>query len=158
MNLIVATIAFRKEDPNRDFTIAAVDVMGNNEFVAEMRKQVTVSSRFKGQAFIFVHGYNISFDDAIFRTAERDLLAAANISRTVFERFVSLAKGGVTLFASQNDLAMAASKRVASGLVRAGDVPKAGIVIIPGVESIDISQASTSFFSTNHSTLPTAVS
>jgi hypothetical protein len=58
----------------------------------------------------------------------------------------------VTLYASKNDLAQAMSKRVAGGLVWAGDVPKQGIVIVPGVESIDISAASTDFFSTNHST------
>jgi esterase/lipase superfamily enzyme len=245
-DLILARIAFRNEDPNRDFTIAAVDVMKKDQFVSEMRKQVQLSSRFKGQAFVFVHGYNVSFDDAIFRTAQiahdilfdgpavafswpsrggtwdyrhdidtakasrdglrqlleivaRDtgatainlvahsmgndpvievlreraeilasggqapdfklneiVLAAPDVSRQVFEqfaaRFVSLAKGGVTLYASNNDRAMAASKSVAGGLVRAGDVPQQGIVIVSGVESIDISEASTSFFSTNHST------
>jgi esterase/lipase superfamily enzyme len=245
-DLFIARIAFRNEDPNRDFTIAAVDVMKKDQFILEMRKQVQLSARFKGQAFVFVHGYNVSFDDAIFRTAQiaydilfdgpavafswpsrggtwdyrhdidtakasrdglrqlleiisRDtganainlvahsmgndpvievlreqaeilarggqatdlqlneiVLAAPDISRQVFEqfaaRFVSLARGGVTLYASNNDRAMAASKSVAGGLVRAGDVPKTGIVIVPGVESIDISEASTSFFSTNHST------
>ena len=246
IDLIIARIVFRKEDPNRDFTIAAVDVLPKDAFIGEMRKQVALSTRYSGQAFVFVHGYNVSFDDAIFRTAQiahdiafdgaavlfswpsrgdmwdyrydidtakasrdglrqlleviaRDVgvntinlvahsmgndpaievlreqaeitsrqgravdfklneivLAAPDISRKVFEqfaaRFVSLAKGGVTLYASKNDLALTASKRVAGGLVRAGDVPKEGIVIVPGVESIDISDASTDFFSTNHST------
>jgi esterase/lipase superfamily enzyme len=245
-DLILARIAFRNEDPNRDFTIAAVDVMKKEQFVSEIRKQVQLSSRFKDQAFVFVHGYNISFDDAIFRTAQiaydilfdgpaitfswpsrggtwdyrhdidtakasreglrqlleivaRDtgatainlvahsmgndpvlevlreqaeilarggqatdlklneiVLAAPDVSRQVFEqfaaRFVNLAKGGVTLYASNNDRAMAASKSVAGGLVRAGDIPKQGIVIVSGVESIDISEASTGFFSTNHNT------
>ncbi|MGH2435585.1 MAG: alpha/beta hydrolase [bacterium] len=244
-DLFIAHITFRKEDPNRDFTIAAVDVMQKDEFVGEMRKQVALSTRYKDQAFVFVHGYNVAFDDAIFRTAQivhdiafdgpavlfswpsrggmwdyrydidtakasrdglrqlleivaRDagvnainlvahsmgndpvmevlreqadiiarqgtvadfklneiVLAAPDISRKVFEQFaaqfVGLAKGGATLYASKNDLALMASKRVAGGLVRAGDVPKQGIVIVPGVESIDISDASTSFFSTNHS-------
>lgn len=246
IDLIIARIAFRKEDPNRDFTIAAVDVMPKDAFISEMRKQVALSAHYRGQAFIFVHGYNVSFDDAVFRTAQiahdiafdgpavlfswpsrgamwdyrydidtakasrdglrrlleivaRDtgvtainlvahsmgndpvievlkeqaeiislqgktvdfklneiVLAAPDISRNVFEQFaalfVRLAKGGVTLYASKNDLALAMSKRVAGGLVRAGDVPKEGIVIVPGVESIDISDASTSFFSMNHST------
>ena len=246
LSILITRISFRSEDPNRDFTIAGVDVLPKEEFVAEMRKQLAVSKRYKGQAFIFVHGYNVSFDDAIFRTAQiahdigfdgpaftfswpsrggtwdyvHDLntakgsreglrafleivaqdpnvtavnivahsmgndptievlreqaeiverkgrtidfklnelvLAAPDIARNVFERFAarlaSLAKGGVTLLASKNDLAMSASKRVSSGLVRAGDVPKEGIVIVPGIESIDVSDASTSFFSMNHST------
>jgi esterase/lipase superfamily enzyme len=67
-------------------------------------------------------------------------------------RILCRSRGGVTLYASKNDLALAMSKRVASGLVRAGDVPQQGIVIVPGVESIDISEASTSFFCMNHST------
>jgi esterase/lipase superfamily enzyme len=69
-DLFVARIKFRNEDPNRDFTIAAVDVMPKDEFVGEMRKQVALSNRYKGQAFVFVHGYNVAFDDAIFRTAQ----------------------------------------------------------------------------------------
>jgi esterase/lipase superfamily enzyme len=244
-HLLILHFEFRKEDPNRDFTIAAVDVMPKGAFVDEMRKQVALSTRYRGQAFVFVHGYNVGFDDAVFRTAQiaqdivfdgpavlfswpsrgamwdyrydidtakasrdalrqlleviaRDtgvtavnlvahsmgndpvievlreqadiisrqgktedfklneiVLAAPDISRNVFEQFaalfVRLAKGGVTLYASKNDLALAMSKRVAGGLVRAGDVPKQGIVIVPGVESIDISDASTGFFSTNHS-------
>ena len=84
------------------------------------------------------------------------IMAAPDVSRSVFEkyvsRFASLASGGVTLFASSNDLAMAASKRVTRGLVRAGDVPKDGIIVLPGIESIDVSAANTEFFSTNHST------
>jgi len=245
-NLLVTRIAFRNEDPNRDFTIAAIDVMPKDQFIAEMKRQSAVSNRYKGQALVFVHGYNVSFDDAIFRTAQiahdilfdgpvilfswpsrggtwdyihdintakgsreglrtlletlssdTDLnainliahsmgndpvievlreeaefasrsgktnefklneivLAAPDVSRSVFEQFaprlVKLAKGGVTLFASSNDRAMNASKRIASGLERAGDVPKSGIVIVPGVESIDVSEANTEFFSTNHST------
>src|SRR5262249_48961886 len=84
------------------------------------------------------------------------VLAAPDVSRVVFEqfanRFVGLVKGGVTLYASKNDLAMAASKKISSGLVRAGDIPKDGIVVVPGIESIDVSEASTEFFSMNHST------
>ena len=245
-NLLIISFAFRNEDPNRDFTIAAVEELPADRFIAEMKKQVDVSRRYKGQAFVFVHGYNVSFEDALFRTAQithdigfdgpavtfswpsrggtldyrhdldsakasrlglkqlletlaRDVqvtsvnlvahsmgndpvievlkeqaeivasggrttdfklneivLAAPDISRTVFEqfaaRFARLAQGGVTLYASKNDLAMKASKEAARGIVRAGDVPSEGIVIVPGVDSIDISDASTSFLSFNHST------
>ena len=84
------------------------------------------------------------------------MLAAPDVARTVFTQFApalaGIAKGGITLFASSNDKALLASKRVAGGLVRAGDIPKEGILVLPGIESIDISNASTSIFSTNHST------
>ncbi len=244
-NLIIARIALRKEDPNRDFTLAAVDVMSPAEFTQQMGSQITRASRFKEQAFVFVHGYNVAFDDAIFRTAQiaydvgfdgpaisfswpsrggtwdyrhdidtakvsRDALlelletvakapgiskvnlvahsmgsdpvvemltqlgeirrsggtvkelklneivfAAPDVSRSAFEqfaaRFVGIASGGVTLYASRNDRALQASKGIARGIVRAGDVPTSGIVVVPGVDSIDISDASTGFFTTNHS-------
>ncbi len=237
--------AFRNEDPNRDFTLAAVEELSEADFKRHLGDQAGVSKRYQGQAFVFVHGYNVSFEDAIFRTAQivadigfdgpavtfswpsaggllnydhdretskasrpglrqlleiiaRDagvtavnivahsmgtdpvmevlkeqgeivsrsgqtvdfklnevVLAAPDISRRVFEQFAAsfarLARGGVTLYASRNDLALKASKKKASGLVRAGDVPREGIVIVPGVESIDISNASTSVLSLNHS-------
>jgi esterase/lipase superfamily enzyme len=84
------------------------------------------------------------------------LLAAPDVSRSVFENLAAkvrgLVRGGVTLYASANDRAMLASKKVASGLVRAGDVPKGiGPLIMAGVETIDVSEASTSFLSNNHS-------
>ena len=245
-NFPLTRYTFRNEDPNRDFTIAAVEEMTAETFASEMKKQLGVSKRYNGQAFVFVHGYNMSFDDAIFRTAQishdigfdgpavtfswparggtldyrhdidtakasRDglrqlleviasdtgvtavnlvahsmgndpvievlreqaeitsrqgkttdfklneiVLAAPDISRRVFEqfaaRFVSLARGGVTLYASKNDLAMKLSKTAASGLIRAGDVPQEGILVVPGIESIDISDAGTGFLSNNHST------
>lgn len=243
--LPIVRFQFRNEDPNRDFTLAAVEELTPEEFVRQMKGQVGVAKQFSGQAFVFVHGYNVAFEDAIFRTAQiatdigfdgpavtfswpsagglldydhdretsrlaqpalrqlleiiaRDVgasavnlvahsmgnspvmellkeqgeiisrsgqtvdfklneivLAAPDIDRKIFEQFAvqfsRLAKGGVTLFASNNDLALKASSKKVKGLVRAGDVPKQGIVIVPGIESIDISQASTSFLSINHS-------
>ncbi len=245
-DLIVTRIAFRREDPTRDFTIAEANVMSSAELVSQMKQQIAGAKRFKDQAFVFVHGYNVSFDDAIFRTAQiakdmdfdgpavafswrsaggmwdyrhdidtakesrvalRDLLtliardtgvanvnlvahsmgndpvievlrenaeirraggrpqdlklnevvlASPDVARTVFTQFAGafsdIAKGGITLYASSKDRALIASKRVASGLVRAGDIPKEGILVLPGIESIDITEASTGFFSTNHST------
>ena len=83
------------------------------------------------------------------------VLAAPDVSRTVFQqfaaRFKGMARGGVTLYASRNDRALQASRTIAGGLTRAGDVPRNGIVMVPGIDSIDISDASTNFFSTNHS-------
>ncbi len=238
-------LQFRAEDPKRDFTLAAVDVLGQREFLAQVQIQGRNAARFRNQAFVFVHGYNLSFDDAIFRTAQiahdvgfdgpvisfswpsrgswsayrhdvdtsrsakdplrqmleliavdtsivavnliahsmgnapvtevlgslgeirrsggsvRDLklrevvLAAPDVSRTVFEqlaaKFQGFASGGVTLYASSADKALLVSKKYAGDLVRAGDVPPHGPVIIGGVETVDVTDAGSSFFSTNHS-------
>ena len=40
------------------------------DFVSEMKQQIAGARKFKDQALVFVHGYNVSFDDAIFRTAQ----------------------------------------------------------------------------------------
>ena len=58
----------------------------------------------------------------------------------------------VTLYASANDKALSwFSRGAALGETRAGDVPKGGPVIVPGIETIDVSKASTDFFQLNHS-------
>jgi esterase/lipase superfamily enzyme len=82
------------------------------------------------------------------------LLAAPDIGRQSFGQLIAKLQGlmkGVTLYASTNDRAMLASKKFAGGLVRAGDVPSPdGPVIVSGIETIDVSDASMSFMSTNH--------
>lgn len=70
IDLLIAKIAFRSEDPTRDFTLASVDVTTREEFLAQLSKQSADAKTFKRQAFVFVHGYNVSFDDAVFRTAQ----------------------------------------------------------------------------------------
>ena len=236
---------YRQEDPKRDFTLAAVDVVNERDFVARLQNEGRAAARFRNQAFVFVHGYNVGFDDAIFRTAQiahdigfdgpaisfswpsrgswsayrydvdtskgardplrqllemiatntsitavnliahsmgnapvtdllgalgdirraggnlKDLklrevvLAAPDVSRTVFEqlavKFKGFARGGVTLYASAADKALLASKKLAGDLVRAGDVPPGGPVVVGGIETIDVTAASTAFFGSNHS-------
>lgn len=245
IDLIVTRIALRNEDPKRDFTIAAVDVLSQTAFIDGLKQQAAAAKAYPKQAFVFVHGYNVTFDEAIFRTAQiahdigfdgpsvtyswpsrggtwdyrhdldtakssRDglkallalvaqdpaianvnliahsmgnepvlevlgevggikraggvapdfklrelILAAPDVSRRSFEvlaeKFKDVARGGITLYASSKDRAMLASKKVASGLTRAGDVPTVeGPMIVAGIETIDVSAADTSFFSTNH--------
>ena len=248
LNLLVTTISLPgREDKSRHFTIAETVTLTQAAFVEQFKSQAGAANRFKGQVLVFVHGYNYSFDDAIFRTAQiakdmdfdgpavtfswrsaggmlkyrhdldtakeareglrelltliaRDtgatavnliahsmgndpvtevlranaetrrsggtapdfalnevVLAAPDVERGVFGRhaaaFAGIAKGGITLYASKNDKALALSKRYAGEQVRAGDVPDdKGIVLVPGVESIDVSDASTSLFGPNHST------
>jgi esterase/lipase superfamily enzyme len=69
-DLIVARFSLREEDLSRDFTVFAVDVMNKNDFVREARQKLAGSRRFEGQAFVFVHGYFVTFDDALFRAAQ----------------------------------------------------------------------------------------
>jgi esterase/lipase superfamily enzyme len=227
------------EDPKNHFTIKELSVLTRDQFLAKARERVSGSRSFKDQAVVFVHGYNNSFDYALYRTAQmaydlkfdgaaflyswpslgdfsgygydressvqaepylrqylelvlretgakgvsviahsmgnvpllqvlRDLgpnlppnvrlnqiiLAAPDIDRNVFENIAGdLQKygRGVTLYASSNDRAMQAARRVAGGVPRAGDVPLDGPIIIEGIDTIDVTQTNLDYLALNHS-------
>jgi esterase/lipase superfamily enzyme len=71
IDFVISRFALRSEDVRKDFTIAAVDVIGSRQdFLDGIKKQAVNANTFKRQAFVFVHGYNVRFDEAIFRTAQ----------------------------------------------------------------------------------------
>lgn len=81
------------------------------------------------------------------------VLAAPDVDRNVFEqlaRDITKIGQGVTLYASSSDRAMDAARRVAR-VPRAGDVPAEGPVIVPGIDTIDITAVSTDAMALNHS-------
>ena len=57
-----------REDPLRHFIIVERTVQTDGEFFKQVSAIVTQSRR--KSAFVFVHGYNVAFDDAIHRTAQ----------------------------------------------------------------------------------------
>jgi esterase/lipase superfamily enzyme len=82
------------------------------------------------------------------------IMAAPDVDRNVFENIASdLQKygRGLTLYASANDRAMQAARRVAGGIPRAGDVPLDGPIIIEGIDTIDVTQTSLDYLALNHS-------
>ncbi len=85
------------------------------------------------------------------------ILAAPDISRTNFQQIASRISGvatGVTLYASSNDKALKwFSAPISLGESRAGDVPAAGPIVVAGVDTIDISNASTEVFYLNQAPL-----
>jgi esterase/lipase superfamily enzyme len=228
------------EDPKSHFTIKEMSVLSREQFIAKARERVNGSRSFKDQAVVFVHGYNNTFDYALYRTAQmaydlkfdgaaflyswpslgdfsgygydresstqaepylrqylelvlketgakevsviahsmgnlpllqvlRDvgptlgpdvrlnqiIMAAPDIDRNVFENIAAdLQKygRGLTLYASANDRAMQAARRVAGGIPRAGDVPIEGPIIVEGIDTIDVTQTSLDYLALNHST------
>jgi esterase/lipase superfamily enzyme len=83
------------------------------------------------------------------------IMAAPDVDRDVFQYLAANIKAygrGVTLYCSANDRAMAASRRVAGGVPRAGDVPAEGPIVLDGIDTIDVTQASTDVLALNHST------
>ena len=225
------------EDPKKHFTLQEVKRLAQGDFLALVRERLLASSRFKDHAIIFVHGYNTSFDNALYRTAQiaydmqfdgapfvyswpsgggvtsytydresaegaephlrkfidlvvketgattvsviahsmgneallnvlremnspppgvlisQLILAAPDVDTDNFANLASKIGGlsrGVTLYASSNDRALIASRNF-WGHSRAGDVPATGPVVLPSIETIDVSAASTDIFALNHS-------
>lgn len=220
-----------RDDPAKHVVVLSADVQDRDNFFAALKTQIRASAG--KSAFIFVHGYNVSFEDAARRTGQMaydlgfdgapvfyswpsrgevasytidenniewstshitafladflasteaaqvylvghsmgsrglaravaDLLAAQpqlaqkiteiilsapDIDAAIFKQDIAPklagARNPVTLYASSQDLALAASKAV-HGYARAGD-SGAGMLIVAGVETIDATGVDTSF-------------
>jgi esterase/lipase superfamily enzyme len=59
-----------KEDPRKHFTIGRLDALPVDKFVQLAKAHALSGQSFRDHALVFVHGYNTSFDDAIYRTAQ----------------------------------------------------------------------------------------
>lgn len=227
------------EDPKRHFTMKEIKALTREEFLSLVRERLALSQAFKDHAFVFIHGYNTSFDNAVYRTAQiaydlkfdgapflyswpsggkvasytydresagqsrpylreflamvmketgaksisiiahsmgnqplleilKDLkngapeglqisqviLAAPDVDRDNFENLAQTIKDlakGVTLYAASNDRALIVSRSFNGGVPRAGDVPESGPVLLPGIDTIDVTAASTDSLGLNHS-------
>ena len=227
------------EDPKLHFTMQELRAMTRDEMLAVVRERLAASARFKDHAIIFVHGYNTSFDNAVYRTAQiaydlkfdgapflyswpsggavasytydresagqsepylrtflemvvkdtgaksvsviahsmgnqpllqvlkelklqapagveinQVISAAPDVDRDNFDNVARIIQGfakGVTLYAASNDRALNVSRRFHGGVPRAGDVPEQGPLVLPGVDTIDVSAASTDGLGINHS-------
>ena len=81
------------------------------------------------------------------------VLAAPDIGRKEFTTLVDhmrRVRGGITLYAASNDVALEASRTFFSGEPRAGDSGYGGPLLLPRVDTIDATRASTQFFRLNH--------
>lgn len=82
------------------------------------------------------------------------ILAAPDVDRDNFEniaREISGLANGITLYAASNDKALSVSRRFNGGVPRAGDVPPGGPLVLPGIDTIDVTAVSTDSFGLNHS-------
>jgi esterase/lipase superfamily enzyme len=57
-----------REDPSKDFVVTRFEEQAAGTFFADLKATVTQSAT--KQAFIFVHGFNVAFDAAVYRTAQ----------------------------------------------------------------------------------------
>ncbi len=59
-----------KEDPTKEFTLARVDLLDANGFYDRVGRHARDASKYKRQAFVFIHGYWVQFDDALYHAAQ----------------------------------------------------------------------------------------
>ena len=58
------------EDPKKHFTLQEVKALSKEDYLKLIRERLATSSRFKDHAVVFIHGFNTTFDFAIFRAAQ----------------------------------------------------------------------------------------
>ncbi len=227
------------EDRAKHFTLQELSALSKEQMLALVKERLAKSASFKDHAIVFVHGFNTSFDDALYRTAQisydlkfdgapfvyswpsggkvasytydrgsaeqaephlaeflnlvvkesgaksisliahsmgnelllrvlermrptapegvvisQVILAAPDVDRDKFtniaREIMNFAKG-VTLYAASNDKALGYSARFWGGVPRAGDVPASGPLVVPGVDTIDVTSVSTDSLGLNHS-------
>jgi esterase/lipase superfamily enzyme len=66
----IGTIWQEAEDPARHFTVQKIEAKTRTEMLALIKQRLQLSSTFKDQSIVFIHGYNVGFDDALYRTAQ----------------------------------------------------------------------------------------
>jgi esterase/lipase superfamily enzyme len=64
------TLYEEAEDPKKHFTLKDVGKLTEEEFLALVKERLAASKSFKDHALVFVHGFNTSFDYALYRTAQ----------------------------------------------------------------------------------------
>lgn len=229
------------EDPKKHFTMQEVKSLSKEDYLVLIRERLAASKKFKDHAVVFIHGFNTTFDFAVYRAAQmaydlqfdgapfvyswpskgqlglqdygydrgsaeqaepylkefltlitretgaksvsiiahsmgnlvllpvlRELknsapdgveisqiiLAAPDVDRDRFENLAAEIKSyakGTTLYVASNDWALELSKRLAGSVARAGDMPLTGPLLIPGIDTIDITATSSDMFSLHHS-------
>jgi esterase/lipase superfamily enzyme len=83
------------------------------------------------------------------------LMAAPDVDRDNFKDLASAARtvtSGMTLYASSVDKALILSKTLAGQVPRAGDVLLDGPIVVPQIDSIDVTALGEEILGLNHST------
>lgn len=95
----------------------------------------------------------MAMDDKNASAISQVIFASPDVNTSDFKRLAENIRsivGNMTLYASENDLAMRASRLVHGDKPRAGDVVNGRPTIARGVDTIDVSAMSTSYWSLGH--------
>lgn len=60
----------RSEDPKKHFVLTELKVANGDDFYSALRSEYDHREPEKRSAFVFIHGFNVTFDDAAYRTAQ----------------------------------------------------------------------------------------
>ena len=63
-------IMAEREDPAKHFTLKEMKALTRDELIVLVRERLAASASYKDHAIVFVHGFNVSFEAALFRTAQ----------------------------------------------------------------------------------------
>lgn len=59
-----------EEDPAKHFTLKDLVALSEQDFIKLVRSRLVTSARYKDHALLFVHGFNTTFDFAVYRAAQ----------------------------------------------------------------------------------------
>lgn len=239
ITLFKITLRKQTEDPARHFTVHKTQILTEAAFTDMAAEAAQGAETYANTAFVFIHGFNTTFAEAMFRAAqlahdlgfdgpafayswpsvgktldyatdmdsadnavpfidrfleivfnvpgvekvhlvahsmgnaalaqllthagtklgrrgqaiEQLVLAAPDLDAGEFgnihSHFTAAAKG-VTLYACASDRALLAAQKIRGDYIRLGDVGPEGPMVVPGVDSIDVSAVGTDLFSLNH--------
>lgn len=141
------TQAYTVDEQNIEWSQANLRAFLDDFFTRSQARNIYLIAHSMGNRALTRAVAALMADKPELRTRLREvILTAPDIDAEVFKRDIApaLAAAGrpITLYASAHDLALLASKRV-HGYPRAGDAG-AGLVVMPGIETIDASQVDTS--------------
>ncbi|MBA8841929.1 alpha/beta fold hydrolase [Ochrobactrum sp. RH2CCR150] len=115
-------------DPRRQFTAANYQVIPNADaFVREMNAQLMMRSESQREVFIFVHGYNNNFAEALFRNAQ---IAHDYDVRSVPVHFSWASAANFTRYLYDRDSAIIARNGLAQTLQLAARTNTKGIIVV----------------------------
>jgi esterase/lipase superfamily enzyme len=131
-----------------------------NRFVQMLRKLKTEYGIEKIHVLAHSMGNFVALDSLATEARTSDplsiaeiIMAAPDVDRDHFLEiipFVQKIAGGMTLYASSADKALLLSKSVAGRIPRAGDVSSDGPIILPGIDTIDVTDLGNEMFGLNH--------
>ncbi|APZ52160.1 alpha/beta hydrolase [Salipiger abyssi] len=239
ITLFKVTLWKQAEDPAKHFTVHKTEILSETAFTGMAAEAAQSAATYANTAFVFIHGFNTTFAEAMFRAAQlaHDLgfdgpafayswpsvgetldyvtdMDSADNAVTFIDRFLEIvfnvpgvekvhlvahsmgnaalaqllthagtslsqrgraieqlvlaapdldagefgnihshftaAAKGVTLYACASDRALLAAQKIRGDYIRLGDVGPEGPMVVPGVDSIDVSAVGTDLFSLNH--------